>query len=104
MRSFLAILAGLALSGPPAPAARAADLDEFNLDDGKPLVPDPAIKEPRSIGRDEVTLMHACYVGVQSDKRLFVADAGNRRIASVKLGYALEERIPLKDVPDSARK
>jgi hypothetical protein len=75
-----------------------------NLDDGKPLVPDPAIKETRSIGGDEVALMHACYVGVQSDKRLFISDAGNRRIASVKLGYATEERIALKDVPDQAVK
>ncbi len=71
-----------------------------NLDDGKPLVPDPVIKQTRSIGGDEVALMHACYVGVQSDKRLFISDAGNRRIASVKLGYHVEERVALKDVPD----
>jgi len=75
-----------------------------NLEDGKPLVPDPAIKETRSIGGDEVAIMHACYVGVQSDKRLFISDAGNRRIASVKIGYATEEKIALKDVPDQAEK
>ena len=30
-------------------------------------------------------------------------DAGNRRIASVKLLYHVEERIALKDVPDQAK-
>ena len=71
-----------------------------NLDDGKPLVPDPAIKQTCSIGGDEVAIMHSCYVGVHSDKRLFIADVGNRRIASVKLGYHTEEKVALKDVPD----
>ena len=71
-----------------------------NVEDGKPLVPDPVIKEARSIGGDETAIMHACYVAVDTDKRLFIEDAGNRRIASVRLGYATEERIALKDVPD----
>ena len=75
-----------------------------NIDDGKPLVPDPAVPSPRSIGGDETAIMHACYVGTQGDKRLFISDAGNRRIASVKLSYATEEKIALKDVPDQGKK
>jgi hypothetical protein len=73
-----------------------------NVEDGKPLIADPAVKEPRSIGGDETAIMHACYVAVDTDKRLFIEDTGNRRIASVKLGYATEQRIPLNDVPDRA--
>jgi hypothetical protein len=48
--------------------------------------------------------MHSCYVAVDTDRRLFIADAGNRRIASVKLDYQATARVALKDVPDSARK
>ena len=66
-----------------------------NVEDGKPLIPDSRDGETRAIGGDEIALMHACYVGVQSDRRLFVADIGNRRILSVRLGYHTEERIPL---------
>jgi sugar lactone lactonase YvrE len=68
-----------------------------NVDDGKPLIADPAIKEPRSIGGDETAIMHACYVAVDTDKRLFIEDAGNRRIASVKLDYHRTETVPLGD-------
>ena len=35
---------------------------------------------------------------------LFIADAGNARILSVKLGYHAEEKIALKEVPDQGRK
>ena len=66
--------------------------------------PQSAIPATRAIGGDEVALMHACYVGVQSDKRLFISDAGNRRIVSVKLGYAVDERVALKDMPDQGTK
>jgi hypothetical protein len=65
-----------------------------NVEDGKPLVADPAVPESRSIGGDETAIMHACYVGVDSDRRLFISDAGNRRIASVRLGYSAEEKVP----------
>lgn len=74
-----------------------------NADDGRPLVPDPAIKEPRSIGGDETAIMHSCYVAVDSDKRLFIEDTGNRRIASVRLGYHAEEKVPLKDVKEEKK-
>ena len=75
-----------------------------NVEDGQPLLPDPVLTAARASGGDETALMHACYVGVHSDKRLFIADAGNRRIASVKLGYHTEEKFALKDVPDQGSK
>jgi hypothetical protein len=75
-----------------------------NVDDGKPLIPNPKIKNPRSIGGDETALMHACYVAVESDKRLLIEDTGNQRIASVKLGYYTDEKISLKDIPDQELK
>jgi hypothetical protein len=62
--------------------------------------PQSTIRIPQSLGGDEVALMHACYVGVQSDKRLFIADAGNRRIVSVRLAYATDTRLPLKDAAE----
>ena len=37
--------------------------------------------------------MYACYPAAYSDRRLFIADAGNGRILSVKLGYHAEERV-----------
>jgi hypothetical protein len=57
---------------------------------------------PRSIGGDEVAIMHAQNLAVHTDRRLFLADIGNQCIRSVKLGYHAEERIPLKSVPDRA--
>lgn len=75
-----------------------------NIDDGVPLVPDPAVKDPHPIGGDETAIMHACYVAVDTDRRLFIEDTGNRRIASVKMGYATEENISLKTVPDMNQK
>ncbi len=69
-----------------------------NVDDGVPLVKDPRFRteKPRSIGGDEVALMYACFTAVYSDRRLFIADAGNGRILSVKLSYHTEERLSLK--------
>lgn len=58
-----------------------------NIDDGTPLVREGGPKNPTSIGGDEVALFHAAYVTSITDKRLFIADAGNSRILSVKLGY-----------------
>ena len=75
-----------------------------NVDDGKPSGPvslEPP--NPVSIGGDEVALMYANYVGVHTDRRLFIADTGNMRIVSVKLGYHAEEKVALKDVPDEKK-
>jgi hypothetical protein len=74
-----------------------------NVDDGKPLVEDQRFRTeaPRSIGGDEVALMYACYTAVHTDRRLFIADAGNGRILSVKLGYHTDHRTALKDVKES---
>jgi hypothetical protein len=71
-----------------------------NLEDGKPLVAEGGPRNPRSIGGDEVALFHAAYLGTHTDRRLFVSDAGNRRILSVKLGYHAEHKVSLKDVPN----
>ncbi len=49
---------------------------------------------------DGVGLFHACFVATHTDRRLFIADAGNGRILGVKLGYHCEERVAMKDVPD----
>jgi hypothetical protein len=69
-----------------------------NVDDGVPLVPDRyRTQKPRSVGGDEVALMHVNFTGVHSDHRLFIADTGNGRILSVKLGYHTTERLPLKN-------
>ena len=74
-----------------------------NSPDSALRVPHSALRVPRSIGGDEVGLFYACYVGTHTDKRLFIADAGNARIVSVKLGYHAEERVALKDVPDQPK-
>jgi hypothetical protein len=55
---------------------------------------------PRSRGGDEVALFYAAYVAVDSDRRLFIADAGNARILSVKLDYPVTEKLALRNVPD----
>ena len=52
------------------------------------------------LGGDEVGLFHAAYVATHTDRRLFIADAGNARILSVKLGYHAEERVALRNVRD----
>jgi SMP-30/gluconolaconase/LRE-like protein len=54
----------------------------------------------RSIGGDEVSLFHATFVGTHTDHRLFIADLGNARILSVKLGYHATRKIKLEDVPN----
>ena len=80
-----------------------------NVDDGVALAsgrPGQAPVSPaaRSIGGDEVGLFHAAYLGVHTDRRLFIHDAGNGRVLSVRLGYHAESKVALKDVPDQARK
>jgi len=74
-----------------------------NVEDGRPLVAEGGPKATRSLGGDEVGLVHACFVGTHTDRRLFISDIGNARILSVKLGYHATETVALKDVPDSTR-
>jgi hypothetical protein len=96
---------------PPAPdpaggRAGIADRGLRNEDSGTGGSGNPQseIPIPKSIGGDEVALFHACYVGTHTDRRIFISDTGNSRILSVKLGYAAEERIALKGVPDQGKK
>jgi hypothetical protein len=49
----------------------------------------------------EVSLLFGAYLATHSDRRLFIADAGNSRIVSVKLSYHAEERVALKDVKET---
>ena len=67
-----------------------------NVDDGKPLIAAGGPPNTHSIGGDEVSFMYGMYPAVQSDKRLFVSDAGNYRVVSIKLGYQTEEKVPIK--------
>jgi hypothetical protein len=71
-----------------------------NVDDGKPLIADGGPPNPRPIGGDEVALFRPAYVATHSDRRLFIADAGNARIVSVKLGYHAEQSVRLRDVAE----
>jgi sugar lactone lactonase YvrE len=71
-----------------------------NVEDGVPLVKDREMKGYRPLGGDEVGLFHAAYVATHSDRRLFIHDAGNSRIISVKLGYRVNESVALKDVAE----
>ncbi len=66
-----------------------------NVEDGKPLIADDGPPNTRTIGGDEVSLMHACFVGTHTDRRIFISDLGNQRIVSVKLEYHTEHRIGL---------
>jgi hypothetical protein len=70
-----------------------------NPDDGVPLVGTAGPPNPRPIGGDEVGLFHAGYVATHTDRRLFIADVGNARVVSVRLGYHASESVALKDVP-----
>ncbi len=72
-----------------------------NVDDGLPLVKEGGPPNPRSIGGDEMALFDARYVATHTDHRLFIADIGNARVVSVKLGYHTDELVPLKDIPDT---
>ncbi len=70
-----------------------------NVDCGTPLIAEGGPGAPRAMGGDEVALAAPCYVATHSDRRLFIADYANYRILSVKLGYATEEKVVLKDAP-----
>jgi len=74
-----------------------------NVDDGRPLIAEGGPAQARSIGGDEVALLFGAYLATHTDRRLFIADAGNSRIVSVKLGYHTEEKIRLRDVPDKGQ-
>ena len=71
-----------------------------NVDDGVPLIPESGIRNPNSVGGDEAALSHAAYVGIHTDRYLYIHDAGNGRILKVKLGYHLEEKVSLKNIPN----
>jgi len=66
-----------------------------NIEDGKPLIEQDGPPNTRSIGGDEISLMHACFVGTHTDRRIFISDLGNQRIVSVKLEYHAEHRLAL---------
>jgi hypothetical protein len=70
---------------------------------GEPGNPKSEIPNPKSIGGDEVAIMHCMVPAVQTDRRLFLADIGNQCIRSVKLGYHAEEKVALKDVADGKK-
>jgi len=74
-----------------------------NVEDGLPQMKRGGPPSPRPLGGDEVALFDAAYLGVLTDSRLYIADAGNARIVSVKLDYYATERVALKDVPDTGR-
>ncbi len=69
-----------------------------NVDDGKPLMPDPEglrAEPSRPIGGDEVALAYANYAASHTDRRLFIFDGNNDCIRSVKLDYHVTERVAL---------
>ena len=73
-----------------------------NVDDGAPLIRNAGsgIRSPTSIGGDEVAMFDGCYVATHTGRRLFIADPGNARVLSVRLGYQATETVKLKDVPE----
>jgi hypothetical protein len=60
-----------------------------NLDSAGP-------KSPVPLPGDGVGLFYAPYVATHTDKRVFIADPGNGRIVSVKLGYHASETVSIK--------
>jgi hypothetical protein len=79
-----------------------------NVDDGMPLVRPETTPvgaqggqppRPRSIGGDEIAIMHVQAVKVDCDRRMFLADGGNQCIRSVRLGYHVTERVGFEDAP-----
>lgn len=69
-----------------------------NFDDGQP--PDNAPRgspsgSQRPAPADGVALFHAPYVAVHTDRRVFIADPGNHRVAAVRLDYHASEGVAL---------
>ncbi len=75
-----------------------------NVDDGVPQTKNPLLPKPRSLGGDEVGLFHASYVTTHTDRRLFIADAGNSRIVSVQLDYHASHSVGLGGAKGSVEK
>ncbi len=50
-----------------------------------------------------IGLIYPNYVATHTDRRLFIADPGNARIAGVKLGYHKDVRVALKALPTDSR-
>ena len=92
------------------------------MDDGVPHIPHSASRNPhsvggdggsdaagavsegklrrRSLGNDEVALFWPNHVATHTDRRLFIADPGNARILSVRLGYHATQKVALRDVAE----
>ncbi|MEX0717435.1 MAG: hypothetical protein WD066_12650 [Planctomycetaceae bacterium] len=51
---------------------------------------------PVPLEGDGVGLVHPGYVGVDTDRRLFIHDGGNARVVAVKLGYHATETVNLR--------
>ncbi len=71
-----------------------------NVDDGAPLVAEPRIPSPRSLGGDEVGLFHPANMAVHTDRRLYVSDPGNDRFLSIVLDYHVAETVGLQAAAD----
>ena len=71
-----------------------------NVEDGEPLRTGGGPAKPHSVGGDEVALFHGAYLATHTDRRLFIADPGNARVLSVKLGYHVTAKVALKDIPN----
>ena len=67
-------------------------------------IPHSALAIPRSLGGDEVGLMLPMYVATHTDHRLFIQDAGNARVISVRLDYHTSEKVPLKTLVANVKK
>ncbi len=74
-----------------------------NVDDGLPLIPEGGPARPRAVGGDEVALCQPRYLATHTDRHLFIADYGNYRILSVKLGYHQEIKMALKSDSDRSK-
>ncbi len=75
-----------------------------NADDGVPLLDSkPPQPNRRAIGGDETALFRPTHLATHSDRRLFIADGGNSRIVSVKLGYHTDYKTAI-DITHSSKK
>jgi DNA-binding beta-propeller fold protein YncE len=56
------------------------------------------------LGGDEIGLFDPRFITMDTDKRVFIGDPANDRIVSGLLGYHVNQRLPLKDIRDEAKK